>query len=76
MTAVVRVVEELVAEFSISVVGYEGNDLYTMDQTEVVIHLSEFYAETTVELIVDGDENSVLNLEEHGTGLHKLVLMD
>jgi len=75
-TAAVRAAEALVAEFGISVVGYDGDDLYTTEQTEVVIHLSEFYAEPTVELIVDGDGNSVSNLAEHGPGMHKLLLMD
>eukprot|EP00581_Thalassiosira_minuscula_P005988 CAMPEP_0183734854 /NCGR_PEP_ID=MMETSP0737-20130205/44968_1 /TAXON_ID=385413 /ORGANISM="Thalassiosira miniscula, Strain CCMP1093" /LENGTH=477 /DNA_ID=CAMNT_0025968463 /DNA_START=56 /DNA_END=1489 /DNA_ORIENTATION=+ len=71
--------EELVAEFGISVVGYDGDDLYTTEQTEVVISLSEIYGEPTVQLIHDGsgnEEKKKKKLAAHEPGLHKLLIMD
>lgn len=68
----VRAAEELVAEFGLSIVGYDGDDLYTTKQTEVVISLSEVYGEPIVQLIDDKDAHS---LAEHAPGMHKLLLM-
>lgn len=72
----VHAAEELMAECSISIVGYDGDDLYTTEQTDVVISLSEVYGEPTVELCKSSDdEGMTIKLAEHGP-LHKLLLMD
>eukprot|EP00579_Thalassiosira_antarctica_P026273 CAMPEP_0202007956 /NCGR_PEP_ID=MMETSP0905-20130828/12296_1 /ASSEMBLY_ACC=CAM_ASM_000554 /TAXON_ID=420261 /ORGANISM="Thalassiosira antarctica, Strain CCMP982" /LENGTH=478 /DNA_ID=CAMNT_0048565999 /DNA_START=16 /DNA_END=1452 /DNA_ORIENTATION=- len=68
--------EALVAEFGISIVGYDGDDLYTTEQTDVVISLSEYYGEPTVQLIADEGTDSVIKLADHEPGIHKLLLMD
>lgn len=70
----VRAAEELISEFGISIVGYDGDDLYTTEQTEVVVSLSEYYGEPTVELISETTASKLL--AEHGSGMHKLLLMD
>lgn len=72
----IQAAEELVDEFGISIVGYDGDNLYTTEQTDVVVSLSEYYREPTVELIVNEDSKSVLKLAEHEPGMHKLLLMD
>jgi len=64
----VRAAEDLVADFDISVVGYDGDDLYTTERTDVVIGLSEIYGEPTVEMMN--------KLAGHEAGMHKLLLMD
>ena len=71
---VVREAEQLVMDCGISIVGYDGDDLYTTEQTDVVRSLSEFYGEPTVQLVhsVDGK----LQLAEHENGVHKLLIMD
>ena len=74
-SSAVQAAEELVEEFGISIVGYDGDDLYTTEQTEVVIGLSEIYGEPTVEMIYDGDDTTIM-LAEHKPGMHKLLLMD
>jgi Cof subfamily protein (haloacid dehalogenase superfamily) len=70
----VKAAEDLVAEFGISIIGYDGDDLYSTELTETVVELSEFYGEPTVKLIMKDD--SVAKLVEHEPGLHKLLLMD
>ncbi len=72
---VVKDAEQLVMDCGISIVGYDGDDLYTTEQTNVVRSLSEFYGEPTVQLVhaVDG---SKLKLAEHDNGCHKLLIMD
>ncbi|KAL7526141.1 hypothetical protein ACHAXR_001339, partial [Thalassiosira sp. AJA248-18] len=70
----VRAAEAVVSDFCISIVGYDGDDLYTTEKTDVVLSLSEYYGEPTVEFSLDED-GSVLKLAEHGP-LHKLLLMD
>ncbi|KAL7545832.1 hypothetical protein ACHAWF_009178 [Thalassiosira exigua] len=75
-SSAVAAAEELVADFGISVVGYDGDDLYTTEQTEVVVSLSEFYGEPTVQLILGEDGGSAIELARHGPGMHKLMLMD
>ncbi|KAL9184150.1 hypothetical protein ACHAXT_002236 [Thalassiosira profunda] len=71
----VRAAEELVKDCGISIVGYDGDDLYTTEQTDVVVHLSEHYGEPTVELIRDENDIAV-QLADHAPGCHKLLLMD
>lgn len=70
----VAAAEELVAEFGISIIGYDGDDLFSTKLTDNVVELSEFYGEPTVKLIMEDD--SVSTLVEHEAGLHKLLLMD
>lgn len=73
----VRAAEALVEEFGISVVGYDGDNLYTTERTDVVKSLSEVYGEPTVELIANAKgDTSAMKLVEHAPGLHKLLLMD
>lgn len=66
--------EDLVREYGISIVGYDGDDLYSTDLTDSVVELSEFYGEPTVQLLMK--EDTVVNLAEHTPGMHKLLLMD
>lgn len=73
-TSAVQAAEELVQEFGISIVGYDGDDLYTTEQTDVVVSLSEFYGEPRVQLILENE--SVVKLAKHDGGMHKLLLMD
>ena len=72
----IRAAEELVATFGISIVGYDGDELYTTEQTDVVLDLSEIYGEPTVEVLMDKASQSAITLAEHNRGLHKLLLMD
>ncbi|KAL3802046.1 hypothetical protein HJC23_010802 [Cyclotella cryptica] len=73
-SSAVKAAEDLVAQFGISIIGYDGDNLYSTELTETVVELSEFYGEPTVELIAR--DGSVLNLVEHEPGMHKLLLMD
>jgi hydroxymethylpyrimidine pyrophosphatase-like HAD family hydrolase len=70
----IRAAEDLVTEFGISIIGYDGDDLYSTELTDAVVELSEFYGEPTVQLVMRDD--SVAKLVEHEAGLHKLLLMD
>ena len=72
---VVGEAEQLVLDCGISIVGYDGDDLYTTEQTDVVRSLSEFYGEPTVEL-VRGVDDTLITLAEHKNGCHKLLIMD
>jgi Cof subfamily protein (haloacid dehalogenase superfamily) len=72
---VVKEAEQLVQECGISICGYDGDDLYTTEQTDVVRSLSEFYGEPTVQLVL-GMDGSVITLSEHENGCHKLLIMD
>jgi len=72
---VVREAEQLVQDCNISICGYDGDDLYTTEQTDVVRSLSEFYGEPTVQLVV-GMDGSAITLSEHENGCHKLLIMD
>eukprot|EP00568_Trieres_chinensis_P012667 CAMPEP_0183306100 /NCGR_PEP_ID=MMETSP0160_2-20130417/10630_1 /TAXON_ID=2839 ORGANISM="Odontella Sinensis, Strain Grunow 1884" /NCGR_SAMPLE_ID=MMETSP0160_2 /ASSEMBLY_ACC=CAM_ASM_000250 /LENGTH=477 /DNA_ID=CAMNT_0025469417 /DNA_START=114 /DNA_END=1547 /DNA_ORIENTATION=+ len=67
--------EKLVSETGISIVAYDGDDLYTTDATEIVVHLHEHYGEPLPRLL-PSTEGIVINLSEHGPGMHKLLLMD
>ncbi|KAL7442271.1 hypothetical protein ACHAXH_007803 [Discostella pseudostelligera] len=73
----IRAAEELVAMFGLSIVGYDGDELYTTQQTDVVRDLSEIYGEPTVEVLMDKETgHSAIKLADHDRGLHKLLLMD
>ena len=67
---VVREAEQLVLDCGISIVGYDGDDLYTAEQTDVVRSLSEYYGEPTVQLVPS------ITLAEHENCFHKLLVMD
>lgn len=73
-TSAIKAAEQLVKANDISIVGYDGDDLYSTKLTDIVVHLSEFYGEPTVKLIEK--ENDNIPLSEHEPGLHKLLLMD
>lgn len=71
---VVSEAEQLASDCGISIVGYDGDDLYTTEQTNVVRSLSEFYGEPTVMLLQkDGCD---IGLSQHENGIHKLLIMD
>ena len=72
----IRAAEELVSTFNISIVGYDGDDLYTTKKTDVVLELSEFYGEPTVEVLMNKENHSTIKLAQHDRGMHKLLLMD
>ena len=62
-------VEHLVAELQLSIVAYDGNDLYTTQLTDSVRALHERYGEPMPSLL----SNTVAS---HAPGMHKLLLMD
>lgn len=69
--------EALVKESGISIVGYDGDNLFTTDQTDIVIHLHEHYGEPLPVLLPqDNDDAKVRNLSTHAPSMHKLILMD
>lgn len=70
----IEAAETLVVEFGLSIIGYDGDDLYTTELTSEVIELSEFYGEPTVKQLTDDGET--INLANYEHGLHKLLLMD
>ena len=74
-SSAIQAAEELVEDFGISIIGYDGDNLYSTELSDIVVSLSEFYGEPTVELMMDGDE-SALKLVQHEPGMHKLLLMD
>ena len=73
--SVVREAEQLVQECGVSICAYDGDDLYTTDQTGVVRSLSEFYGEPTVQIIL-GRDGTAITLSEHESCYHKLLIMD
>jgi Cof subfamily protein (haloacid dehalogenase superfamily) len=69
--------EKLVSEYGISIVAYDGDNLYTSDQTDVVIHLSTHYGEPMPVLLPQDDANEDIRpLSSHTPLMHKLLLMD
>jgi hydroxymethylpyrimidine pyrophosphatase-like HAD family hydrolase len=83
-------VEQMVADDvsgSVSVVGYDGDNLYSTKMTDIVVHLSDHYGEPMPQLLldptdhnnggdVDGNSNCVARaLADHEPGMHKLLLM-
>lgn len=77
--------ETLVKESGISIVGYDGDNLYTTDQTEIVIHLHEHYGEPLPVLLNNANvgENgnnastrTMKSLSSHEPSMHKLLLLD
>ncbi len=72
----VRAAAVLAAEYGISIVAYDGDAIYTTNVTKLVVHLSEFHAEPTVNLLIDERSGRAMELADHEPGLHKLLLMD
>ncbi len=72
----IHAAEELVSTFNTSIVGYDGDELYTTEQTDLVRELSEVYGEPTVEILTNMESHSAIKLARHDRGLHKLLLMD
>lgn len=77
----IRAAETLAEETCVSVVGYDGDNLYTTNQTDIVRHLHEHYGEPLPVLLPklqdDPDEqNTVRKLASHKASMHKLLLMD
>lgn len=78
----IRAAECLAEETGVSIVGYDGDDLYTTNQTDIVRHLHEHYGEPLPVLLPkmqgDPEEQSggVRKLESHKASMHKLLLMD
>lgn len=72
--------ESLVNEYQVSIVGYDGDHLYTTNQTDIVVHLHEHYGEPLPVLLPGSKEEEqegvVINLANHGPGMHKLIIMD
>jgi hydroxymethylpyrimidine pyrophosphatase-like HAD family hydrolase len=72
--------ESLVEDSGISIVGYDGDDLYTTDQTEIVIHLHEHYGEPLPVLLPTNQDEEELpstrKLRTHEPSMHKLLLLD
>lgn len=67
----VSVAEKLAKENDISIVSYDGDDLYTTKVTADVRHLHEFYGEPMPKLLPDGAP-----LASHELSMHKILLMD
>mmetsp|Transcript_4328 Transcript_4328/g.8298 ORF Transcript_4328/g.8298 Transcript_4328/m.8298 type:complete len:505 (-) Transcript_4328:31-1545(-) len=80
----IRAAEMLAEETCISIVGYDGDDLYTTNQTDIVRHLHEHYGEPLPVLLppkiqdynFDNNDIAVRKLESHEASMHKLLLMD
>lgn len=70
--------ESLVEEHNISLVAYDGDDLYTPQQTDIVIHLHEHYGEPLPILLppLGDEETKSRKLNSHDPSMHKLLLMD
>lgn len=82
--------ESLVEETNVSIVAYDGDNLYTTEQSDIVIHLHEFYGEPLPVLLPPlqevnhiGDNNAIVNtatdarkLSSHESSMHKLLIMD
>lgn len=62
----------------VSIVAYDGDDLYTTKQNEIVIHLHEFYGEPLPRLLpkLNDDDDEVRKLSSHKPSMHKLLVMD
>jgi len=68
--------EALVEECGISIVGYDGDDLYMTDQTDIVINLHEHYGEPLPRFLPNEDAEQVKKLAAHIPSMHKLIIMD
>ena len=67
--------EALVEKAEVSVVAYDGDDLYTTDVTDLVVHLHEHYGEPLPRLLPSTGD-SIRNLSDHEACMHKLLFLD
>jgi HAD superfamily hydrolase (TIGR01484 family) len=74
-TSAIRAAERLASEYGLSVVAYDGDDLYTTDRTDIVVRLSEYHGEPEVNLLIDEVSGRPMELADHVPGAHKLLLM-
>ena len=62
------------------IVGYDGDNLYTTEQTDIVIHLHEHYGEPLPQLLPNDKEGEgtkvARKLATHEPSMHKLLLLD
>ncbi|GFH45525.1 hypothetical protein CTEN210_01999 [Chaetoceros tenuissimus] len=72
----IEAAEALVRENDISIVAYDGDDLYTTNQSEIVVHLHEHYGEPLPRLLPKDVDDTVKELASHEPSMHKLLLMD
>ena len=68
--------EQLAKESGISIVAYDGDDLYSTEITDIVRHLHEHYGEPMATLLPGSSEGNVRDLSTHEPLMHKLLLMD
>ena len=68
--------EKLAKESGISIVAYDGDDLYSTEITDIVRHLHEHYGEPMATLLPGSSEGNVRDLSTHEPLMHKLLLMD
>jgi len=68
--------EALVEETGVSIVAYDGDDLYTTEQTDIVVHVHEFYGEPLPVLLPKSEDEAVRKLSTHEPSMHKLLIMD
>jgi len=62
----------------VSVVGYDGDDLYTAEVTDIVLHLHEHYSEPLPRLLphtTGSTDTPPRKLSTHTPSLHKLLLL-
>ena len=85
----IQATEALAIEYGISIVAYDGDNLYTTNCTDSVIGLSEVYGEPSVQLLFDeqtsgggggggGGASSTIpiSLADYRPGFHKILLLD
>jgi Cof subfamily protein (haloacid dehalogenase superfamily) len=58
----------LAAKFNASVIGYDGDDLYTTELTKNVVDLHELYGEPL--------SQEIPSITGHAPGIHKILIMD
>lgn len=75
-TSAIRAAESLASEYGLSIVAYDGDNLYTTDRTDIVVRLSAYHGEPEVALLMDEDSGRAMELADHVPGMHKLLLMD
>ena len=75
-SSAIAAAEALVEESGISIVGYDGDNLYTTDQTDIVIHLHEHYGEPLPQLLPKEDGGDIQKLAAHEPSMHKILILD
>jgi hydroxymethylpyrimidine pyrophosphatase-like HAD family hydrolase len=74
--------EEVAMLHGVSIVGFDGDDLYTTEVTPIVKHLSDHCGEPMPKLIfaatatASDSGKTIRLLSDHSPGLHKVMLMD